>query len=158
MASGRVDGGSVLAGVSGAVLAFALFLPWYGVDAPGVGRSASAWETLELIDLALLVVALLALGWAAALTTRALEPSTAAAAVVAVAGLTGVALIVFRIVDLPTPAVPARFAGLLDYGLRPGIFIGLVASAGVAAGGLLALRPAYESGTVAPGDAGAGSE
>ncbi len=158
MSSGRVDRGSVLAGVSGLVLALALFLPWYGVDAPGVSRSASAWQTLELIDLALLAVGLVALGWASALATGALAPSAAAAAGAAVAGVVGVTLIVFRIVDLPTPVVPARLEGLLDYGLRPGIFIALVASGGVTAGGLLALRPAYESAVAAPGDAAAGSE
>lgn len=140
MAWRRVGRGAAIAGVSGLVLLVALFLPWYGVDAPGVDRSADAWQTLKLIDLVLLVVALLAVGWVAALATGALAPNAPAAVAVAAVGLLAVALIVFRIVDLPTPDVPARFAGVLDYDVRLGAFIGLGAAAGVALGGLLALR------------------
>lgn len=133
---------ATVAGVGGAVLALSLFLPWYGVEAPGTSGSASGWAALELVDLALLAVALVALGWVAALATGALEPSAAAAAVVTTAGLVGVCLVAFRIVDLPTPAVPARFAGMLDYELRAGAVVALVGAVGIAVGGLLSLRAA----------------
>jgi hypothetical protein len=136
-----VSRSAAIAGVGGVGLSLSLFLPWYGVEAPGTSSGASGWEALELIDLALLAVAFVALGWVAALATEALEPSVAAAAVVAAAGLVGVGLVAFRIVDLPTPEVPARFAGVLDYELRVGAFVGLVASAAITAGGALALRP-----------------
>jgi hypothetical protein len=140
MLSERVGRGALLAGVSGLVLLVSLFLPWYGVEAPGLSRSGSAWTELELIDLLLLLIGLAAIGWTAALATDALEPSVPAAALVAVAGLLSSVLILFRIVDLPTPDVPARLAGLLDFELRPGAFVGLAAATGIALGGLFASR------------------
>jgi hypothetical protein len=142
VATGRLHRGGALAGAGGALLTLSLFLPWYGFEAPGASGSANAWEALELIDLALLAIALAALGWAAALATGALEPNVVAALVVAAVGLIGVGLVAFRIIDLPTPAVPARFAGVLDYELRVGAAVALVGAVGIAAGGLLSARAA----------------
>ncbi len=144
MARSRLHWGAAVSGVSGALLLVSLFLPWYGVHAPGLEESGSAWTELELIDLILLLIGLAAVGWVAALAMDALEPSRPAAVSVAAVGLLGSALILYRILDLPTPDVPQRLAGLLDYGLRPGAFVGLAAAAGIVLGGLIA----YASGAV----------
>ena len=74
VACGRVDGGSVLAGCGGVVLAGRAVpaLVWRRCARRRPQRDA--WETLELIDLALLAVALMALGWAAALADRGARP------------------------------------------------------------------------------------
>jgi hypothetical protein len=140
VASGRVGRGALIAGVSGVVLLASLFLPWYVVEAPYSTRTGSAWTELQLIDLLLLLIGLAAVGWTAALATDALEPSRAVAKAVAVAGLLGTALILFRILDLPTPDVPPRFADLVEFGLRPGAFAGLAAAVGISVGGFVASR------------------
>ncbi len=119
-----------IAAVGGALLAIALFLPWYAFDSERTRREAlelltrgadgapnqpivtfelrgeepiaSAWHVFTVVDLALAAVAILAIA--------ALVPHVRLAA--ALAATTGAALVVFRIVDY---AGPDGFEGLSLY-------------------------------------------
>jgi hypothetical protein len=133
--------GDQIAAVSGIALLIFMFLPWYGVDANAgavtISESANAWETLSFIDILLFLIALVAIGVPVAKATDSLPADVPGAVLVAGAGALGVLLILFRIVDLPTPDlnVPG-----IDFGRKLGIFLGLIAAGGITYGGWRAME------------------
>jgi hypothetical protein len=128
--------GDQIAAASGIALLIFMFLPWYGVDVNAgplsVGHNFSAWEALSFIDILLFLIAVAAIGVPAAKATDSLPADVPGSMVVLVAGGIGVLLVLFRIIDLPTPdiSVPG-----VDFGRKIGIFLGLIATAGIAYGG-----------------------
>ena len=64
-----------------------------------------------------------------------LPPDLPIAAIVAGAGVLAVLLVIYRILDVPGPDIPAAVQSNIDFGRKIGLFLGLVASAGVAYGG-----------------------
>jgi hypothetical protein len=138
MARQRVFCGAVAA-LGGLVLLEALFLPWYRLERTIAGvpveSTSNAWQTMLLMDVALLLVALTAVagGLAAARSPRA-------AVVPLAAGSAGVLLSLLGLVDLPEPAVSADPGDTAGVGREAGPFVALVASAGVALAGLRATR------------------
>lgn len=139
MDTSRLSVGDRIAGASGVALLIVMFLPWYGVDADVGGfsfsESASAWEVLSVIDVLLFLVAAAAIAHAVAKAASALPPDLPAASLVAAAGGLAVLLVLFRIIDLPTPDVPEVGGETVDYGRKLGVFLGLIGSAGIAYGG-----------------------
>ena len=136
MDTSRLSVGDQIAAASGVVLLIALFLPWYGVDVDLGGiatgsASASAWEALGFIDILLFLVAVVAIGVPVAKATGSLPDDVPGPLLVLVAGGVGVLLVLFRIIDLPTPDL----GGGIDFSRKFGIFLGLVAAVGVAYGG-----------------------
>jgi hypothetical protein len=133
--------------VASAVLLFVfMFLDWFGAEIAGEGGGAvdaegggSAWSTLDFIPVVLLVaivVALVAAGLRLAGSNY--KPPVQANAVIAVLGGLSTLLILFRIVD---PPGIADFGGLaVDATLQVGVFLGLLAAAGIAYGGYTAMR------------------
>jgi hypothetical protein len=120
-------------GAGGLLLLISLFLPWYGVDVTveglgGVsveGEGLSGWTTLELLDLYLAAVALLAIVWEVGRLARGPRPPVA---VLAVAAPLAALLIVFRLLD--PPDVDVIVAGEpSEIGRRIGIFFALLATA-----------------------------
>jgi hypothetical protein len=115
--------GQLVSTGAGALLAVVLFLPWYGVDVGmDMNATADAWKAFGGVDLVLFAIAI------AAIVTPAVR-GWPRGTVVACLGALAVALVVARIIDPPH--------GL---GLRYGAPLGLLAAAGVLAGGWLLLR------------------
>lgn len=122
----RLRFGELIAGVSGFVLFVSLFLSWYGVGP----FSASAWSASGFISFLLLIVAAVAVGLAVmkALGQKVALP-VAPSIVTAALGALAVLLMLFRLVSHPA-----------GFGLRYGIFIGLLAAIGVLVGGYQSMR------------------
>jgi hypothetical protein len=128
--------GDQIAAASGIALLIFLFLPWYGVDVNvgplSASESASAWEALSFIDILLFLISLVAIGVPVAKATGSLPDDVPGAMLVLVAGGLGVLLVLFRIIDLPTPDIDAPG---VDFGRKIGVWLGLIATAGIAYGG-----------------------
>lgn len=123
----RLRAGEVVASLSGAVLLVSLFLPWYSSD----GEEASAWQALSAIDVALALVALLAASLLSVTATQRVPAvPLALSAFVTLAGLIGLLLVLVRLGSLP---------GAAD-GREGGLWLGLLAVAGIVAGGGFAMR------------------
>jgi hypothetical protein len=135
----RLGTGEMIAGVSGVVLLIALFLPWYGVDVNVAGFSASqsvnAWEAMSFIDILLFLVALIAIGVPVARATNTLPPDIPGTLLLLGAGALGLLLVLFRLIDIPAPDVPAIASDSVDFGRKFGLFVGLIAAAGITYGG-----------------------
>lgn len=139
MNTSRLGTGEMIAVVAGVVLLIALFLPWYGAEAQfggvSVSESANAWQTLSFIDLLLFVIAAVAIGVSVARATGSLPADVPAALLVVAAGALGVLLVLFRLVDIPAPELPEVADGSFEFGRKIGLFVALLASAGIAYGG-----------------------
>jgi len=125
-----------------AILLFAgMFLDWFGVkvsEAPGFSGGISAWDALDVIPIFLMLAIVLAVGVALIrLLDADLELSISLNAFVAAAGGLAVLLILYRIVVRPDFGIPGV---AVDTTLKLGIFLGLVAAAGIAYGGWSAMR------------------
>ena len=149
MDTSKLTIGDQIAAASGIVLLIALFLPWYGVDvsagAISVSDSASAWEALDFIDILLFLISLVAIGVPVAKAMGALPAEVPGSMLVLAAGGLGVLLVLFRLVDLPTPDLGDQ----VDFSRKFGIFLGLLATIGVAYGGWRANEEAPASSTPA---------
>jgi hypothetical protein len=131
--------GDIIAGASGIVLLISLFLPWYGVDVNVGGFSgsgdASGWEALSFIDILLFLIALMAVFYAVGAAAGTLPADVPTGTAVMAAGGLAVLLVLFRIIDLPTPDVPDIVDEGVDFSRKIGVFIALIASAGIIYGG-----------------------
>jgi hypothetical protein len=147
-AGNRAD---LVAGVAGLVLLIAMFLPWFGPseqladairEADQISREAggqpvespdvtdNAWQAFGFLDIVLLVTALVGVrAGIAALARPGGRSATGVTAVTAGLGTLASLLVLYRVVD------PIGEAGR-EYG----IFIGLLAAVGIAAGGWLGLE------------------
>lgn len=143
----RLSIGEKIAAVSGVLLFVFMFFDWYGVEVSGVGgftgsisgAGGSAWDALDVIPIFLMLAIVVALGVAIVrLTDADLEPPVSMNAVVAALGGLAVLLILYRIVDKPGGG---DFGGVaVGLTLKPGIFLALIAAAGIAYGGWSAMR------------------
>jgi hypothetical protein len=133
--------GEQIAAASGIALLIFMFLPWYGVDVSSnvagisASDSANAWEVFSFIDILLFLVAVIAIGVPVARATGSLPDDVPGALLLLAAGALGVLLVLYRIIDIPGPDI-ASFGGVdVDFGRKIGVFLGLVATAGIAYGG-----------------------
>jgi hypothetical protein len=124
----RLRAGEWLTAASGVALLVSLFMPWYTV---GDAADASGFESLAAIDVLLGLVAASAV-LLAVVTAAQREPAVpiALSALVALAGMLGVLLVLFRVVDLPDGA------GGRDWGL----WLSLATAAGIVGGAMVAMR------------------
>jgi hypothetical protein len=123
----RLRAGEVVASLSGAALFVALFLPWYSAD----GEQATAWQALTVVDLVLALVAALAASLLPVTASQRVPAvPIALSAFVTLAGLIGLLLVLVRLASLP---------GAAD-GREWGLWLGLLAAAGIVAGGAFAMR------------------
>jgi hypothetical protein len=118
--------------VGGLALLIVTFLPWY--DGPA-GVSANAWDAFELLDLALLAVALLALAPFAVSTLDAAVPRQRLALTVLGAASATAVLVAYRLLNPP---------GVDDQGtsLGAGAWLGLLLTVGLVAAAHRASRDA----------------
>jgi hypothetical protein len=136
----RLSTGEKIAGISAILLFIFMFFDWFTVSASNefvsVSVGGSAWDALSVIPIILLIAIVAAVGVAVIrLTEAAFEPELSMNAVVAILGIVSVLLILYRIIDPPD----TDFSGI---GVDPavGIFLGLVAAAGIAYGGYRAMQ------------------
>lgn len=149
MDASRLSRGEKISAVSGVLLFAFMFLDWFGAKVSGVpgfsgnieaggGGGGSAWDTLDVIPVFLMLAIVLAVGVAVVrLTDADLELRTSLNAFVAAGGALAVLLILYRIVDPPGFGIPGV---AVDTTLRLGIFLSLLAAAGIAYGGYSAMR------------------
>jgi hypothetical protein len=143
----KLSTGEKIAAASGVLLFIFMFFDWYGVEVSGVGgftgavsgAGGSAWDALDIIPIFLMLAIVVAIGVAIVrLTDADLEPPVSMNAIVAALGGLAVLLILYRIVDKPGGG---DFGGVaVDLTLKIGIFLALVAAAGIAYGGWSAMR------------------
>lgn len=141
----RLGNGERIAGVSAIVLFVFMFVDWYDVSVSGGGfstgslGSGSAWDALSNLPIFLVVVIVAVL----ALVVFRLSDSTyelpfPASVFVAGLGLASVLLILYRIVDTPGGG---SFGGVsVDVSPTFGIFVSLLAAAGITYGGWRAME------------------
>ena len=137
----RISFGEMVAGVSGLVLFIVMFLPWYQVeiDASFGSTSYSAWEAFGFIDVLLMLVVLVAVGMAVARAAGAMPAQLPAppGMIVAAAGAFALLLIIFRLISIPGPDIDIDG---VDFDRQIGIFLGLLAAAGITFGGYTAMN------------------
>ncbi len=143
----KLNTGEKVAAISAVLLFIFMFFTWFGVEVSGVGgfsgsvpgAGGSAFDALEFIPVILVITILAALAVAALrLTDSAYEPPVSMNAIVTVLGGLSVLLILFRIIDPPSFG---SFGGVSVSGtVEIGIFLGLIAAAGITYGGYLAMK------------------
>lgn len=135
----RLSTGEKIAGVSAILLFVFMFFDWFSVSVGHGLFSAStgnAWDWLDVIPIILLVAIVAAVGVAVVRLTEAdLEPTISMNAVVAILGAVSFLLVLYRIVSPPD-------SGFSEVDVSPafGIFLGLIAAAGIAYGGYRAMQ------------------
>jgi hypothetical protein len=165
----RLRQGEKIAAAAALVLLVLMFLPWFGIDEESVlsqgeefqsGASTeelleaqgdiqetfgdvdedatsvdlNAWESFGLIDIILLLTILVTLALVAARASgRDLDLPVSAGTLIAALGILSVLLILYRLID--TPGV-----SFLEYDRKFGVFLGLIAAAGIAFGGWRAMQ------------------
>lgn len=141
MDTSRLGRGETIAAISAAALVIIMFLNWFGIDIPddaegfippGLDTNANAWQSFAWIDIVMLITIIVAVG-AAALTVSAQSVNSlvAISALVAVLGILSVILIIIRVINPP---------GGEGVGREAGVFLGLIAAAGIAYGGFKAMQ------------------
>jgi hypothetical protein len=143
----KLNTGEKISAASAILLFIFMFLDWFGVEVSGVpgfsgaigGAGGSAWDALEVIPIFLMIAIIAAVGVAVIrLTDADLEPPVSLNAIVAALGALAFLLILYRIVD---PPGGGSFGGVsVETTLEIGIFLGLLAAAGIAYGGYAAMR------------------
>jgi hypothetical protein len=143
----KLKGGEWIAGISAVLLFAFMFLDWFGVEIAGErgsinfgsGAGGSAWDALDLIPIILVVTVVIVLA-SIVLKLSDFSYSPPVLPSIAVTALGGIStlLILYRIIDPPD----LGSFGTVSVNATPelGIFLGLIAAAGIACGGYLAVR------------------
>jgi hypothetical protein len=121
----RLRVGEWLMGACGVLLLIALFLDWYGDPAE------SAWEAFAILDVILAVVALAAIAVPIVTATHGVPAvPLALESLVALLALVGTILVLIRVLNLPGEADSREI----------GLWLGLLATLGVFAAGMIGMR------------------
>jgi uncharacterized membrane protein YhaH (DUF805 family) len=139
--------GEKIASASAIALFIFMFFDWFSAEVSAssgnftasASEGGNAWDALDNIPIFLLITIIAVVALAALrLTDAAWEPPFPASTVVAVLGIVSVLLILYRIID---PPGGGDFAGVsVDVSPAFGIFISLIAAAGITYGGYRAME------------------
>jgi uncharacterized membrane protein YhaH (DUF805 family) len=143
MDADRLSTGEKIAGASAVLLFIFMFFDWFKVDVSGgeglfsISVGGSAWDALDVIPIILMLAVIAAVAVAVIrLTDAVFEPPISMNAIVAILGAISVLLILYRIIDPPGAGdVPG-----VDVSPALGIFLGLIAAAGITYGGYRAMQ------------------
>ena len=143
----RVPRGALIAGISGVLLFISMFFSWFGAgtaevvtpaggieidfgEVPGADTTFNAWQAFDFIDLVLLAAVIVSVGLLvmSAMGTSVNLP-VAASAITAGIGALATLLVLYRIIDPPG-----------DADREFGVFLGLLACAGITVGGWLSMQ------------------
>jgi hypothetical protein len=129
----RLRLGEWLALAGGIALIVSLFLPWY----EGPTEPLTGYEALTIVDIALTLVALLAISLGVLQATQDTPAKPVAAGVLSVVfGALAVLIVLFRLIDAPADGLE----------VRPGAWLGLVAALAITVGGWRSLAAEYVRG------------
>lgn len=136
----KLSTGEKIGGVSGVLLFIFMFFDWFSVSASNgfitVSVGGNAWDALDVIPIILLIAIVAAVGVAVVrLTDAVFEPAISMNAVVSVLGAISFLLILYRIISPPDSGVSG-----IDISPEVGIFLSLIAAAGIAYGGYRAMQ------------------
>jgi hypothetical protein len=130
--------GERIAGIAGVALLIIMFLNWWGapeIEIEGLGTvggtgTANAWEAADVLDIlwALAAISGIALALMAATSSQVNMPVAMSAITAGLGGLATL-FILYRIIDPP-----------FDADREYGVFLGLVAAAGITYGGWVAMQ------------------
>lgn len=143
----RLSPGEKIAAVSAVLLLVFMFFDWFGVEVSGVngfsgsfpGEGGNAWDTLEVISLVLLATIVAALGLAVMrLSDADFEPPVPMTVIVTVLAVLSTLLVLYRVIN--PPDVGEVVGVSLDVTRKIGLFLGLLASAGIAFGAYRAMQ------------------
>jgi hypothetical protein len=153
MDTGNVGRGALIAGVSGAALFIIMFFSWFGVDVSeafeipanvpediaeqaaeqsgvNLDTNFNAWESFDFIDLILLLAVIVSVGVAAIdMTGASVSLPVAGSAVVTGIGALAFLLVLYRLINPPS-----------DLGREFGVWLGLIATAGITYGGYVGMQ------------------
>jgi hypothetical protein len=135
----KIGFGEMVAGVSAVLLFIFMFLPWFGVEADTgnlrLSGDFTAWKSFSFIDILLFLVIVATIGLAVARAADAMPRDLPAppGLIVAGAGALAVLLILFRLINPPDG--PEVIGASVDVTRKIGIFLGLIAAAGITFGG-----------------------
>jgi len=144
----RLRTGERLAGAAGIALLVFMFFDWFGIKASvgfggisGITEGGNAFQTLAFpIDFLILLGALAGIGLAfLAASQRSINLPVAASAITAALGILATALVLIKIIDPPGDGGELASVSI-DITRQLGVWLGLIASAGVAAGGWLSMK------------------
>jgi len=140
--------GEKIASASAIALFIFMFFDWFSAEVSASNGSftasasegGNAWDALDNIPIFLVIAIIVVLAVAALrLTDADFEPPFPASAAIAVVGIVSVLLILYRIIDPPGDS--GEFAGVsVDISPAFGIFISLIAAAGITYGGYRAMQ------------------
>lgn len=143
----KLNTGEKIAGVSAVLLFIFMFFTWFGVEVSGgsgfsgsvPGAGGSAWDALDFIPIVLVVTIVVALvNVFLRLSDSDYEPPVSLNVAVAVLGGLSTLLILYRVIDPPSFG---SFGGVSVDGTREiGIFLGLIAAAGITYGAYRAMQ------------------
>ena len=136
----RLTQGQKIAAGSAVALFVIMFLKWFGVEASGQsvpGGSLSAWEAFSLIDLLLLltIIAAVALAFVVA-SRRAVNVPLSTI----VTGLGALSLLFLLIRLISPPDIEVFGFDVADTTRAYGLYLGILATIGVTAGGWMAMQ------------------
>lgn len=140
----RLSTGEKIAGGSAVLLFIFMFFDWFKVEVSSgnglfsISEGGNAWQAFSTIDIILLITVLVAVGVAVLRATDAVfEPPFSLNAAVAILGGISVLLILYRIIDPPidTGGIPG-----VDVSRSFGVYLGLLAAAGITYGGYRAMQ------------------
>jgi hypothetical protein len=144
MDADRLSTGEKIAGVSAVLLFIFMFFDWFTVnisDSQGlfsVSAGGNAWDVFSWIDLLMLLTVVVAVAVAVIrLSDAIVEPPFSINAAVAILGGLSVLFILYRIIDPPidTGDLPG-----VDVSRAIGVYLGLLAAAGITYGGYRAMQ------------------
>jgi hypothetical protein len=146
MGLSRLSNGERIMAVSAILLFVFMFFDWFGLKDAGELRLFSvghnAWEALDYIPIILGITIFAALRVVALRVTAIRKPPVPANMLVAILGTLSTMLIVYRIADPPNFGSFQEAWGTItiEGTVQFPIFLALLAAAGIAVGGFLAMR------------------
>jgi hypothetical protein len=116
-----------------------MLLPWYGRDTDVAGvvlsESWNAWQALSIVAVLLFAIGVTAIAVPAARMLWTPAAGFRADRLLVPLGLLGLALVLFRLIDMPIPDIDLVQGDRMDSGRGAGLFLALLATAGIAYGG-----------------------
>ncbi len=154
MDTGNLGRGALIAGISGVLLFIFMFFGWYGapdvvdeaveqaqqaaealgVDAPGIEEAdttVNAWESFDFTDLILFLAVIVSVGLAImTLVGASASLPVAGSALTCGIGALAFLFVLYRTIDPPADGLDREI----------GLWLGLLATAGIAVGGYLGMQ------------------
>jgi hypothetical protein len=135
----RVGAGELIAGGCGLLLIVSMLLPWYGRETNIAGavvtESWTAWQSLSVVAVLLFAIGVTAIAVPIGRLIWAAPERFRDDRMLVVLGLLGVLLVLFRMIVVPIASIDLHPGDSADTSRGIGIFLALLANAGIAYGG-----------------------